>query len=196
MGQIVTRGPSVTKGYFRDPELTAQALKPLSAGEQEIWLHTGDLGYRVDGRLFVCGRIKEIIIIRGRNYYPSDIEWAVGELAAVRRGNAVAFGTQFDGEEKLVVCCEGTASDAAGIQDGVRTCVGAQFGLEVHEVVVTPPASLPRTSSGKPQRNKTRLMYLDGTLLRARSVHGPAVAAGDPAQSTEGNAPSAGPQTS
>ncbi|MGA7119450.1 MAG: fatty acyl-AMP ligase [Polyangiaceae bacterium] len=196
VGQIVTRGPSVTKGYFRDPELTAQALKPLSAGEQEIWLHTGDLGYRVDGRLFVCGRIKEIIIIRGRNYYPSDIEWAVGELAAVRRGNAVAFGTQFDGEEKLVVCCEGTASDAAGIQDGVRTCVGAQFGLEVHEVVVTPPASLPRTSSGKPQRNKTRLMYLDGTLLRARSVHGPAVAAGDPAQSTEGNAPSAGPQTS
>ena len=59
-----------------------------------------------------------------------------------------------------------------------------------------PPASLPRTSSGKPQRNKTRLMYLDGTLLRARSVHGPAVAAGNPAQSTEGNAPSAGPQTS
>ncbi len=199
VGQIVTRGPSVTNGYFREPELTAQALKPLSSSAgapQDIWLHTGDLGYTVDGRLFVCGRIKEIIIIRGRNYYPSDIEWAVGELPAVRRGNAVAFGAQFDGEEKLVICCEGAASDAAKIQDGVRTCVGAQFGLEVHEVVVTPPASLPRTSSGKPQRNKTRLMYLNGTLLRARSVHVPPAAGGDPTQSTEGSAPTAGPQTS
>ncbi|HXN34322.1 MAG TPA: fatty acyl-AMP ligase [Polyangiaceae bacterium] len=201
VGQIVTRGPSVTKGYYRNPELTAQALKPLAeeggAGrgtQQAAWLHTGDLGYIVGGRLFVCGRLKEIIIIRGRNYYPSDIEWAVGELAAVRRGNALAFGAPVDGEEKLVVCCEGTASDAGGIQDGVRVCVGAQFGLEVHEVVVAPPASLPRTSSGKPQRNKTRQMYLDGTLPRARSVHTP-IAIGDTVASTEGNAPIAGPQT-
>jgi fatty-acyl-CoA synthase len=201
VGQIVTRGPSVTKGYFRDAELTAQALKPLAQGsgigqgQDEAWLHTGDLGYIVDGRLFVCGRLKEIIIVRGRNYYPTDIEWAVGELPAVRRGNAVAFGAEFDGEERLVVCCEGTASDVGGIQDGVRVCVGAQFGLEVHEVVVAPPATLPRTSSGKPQRNKTRHMYLNGTLLRARSVHTPPAEPGDPVESTEGKAPIADPQT-
>ncbi len=202
VGQIVTRGPSVTRGYFGDPELTAQAWKPLAEGRGTgrgepavAWLHTGDLGYVVDGRLFICGRLKEIIIVRGRNYYPSDIEWVVGELPAVRRGNAVAFGAQVDGEEKLVVCCEGTASDVAAVQDAVRVCVGAQFGLEVHEIVVTPPASLPRTSSGKSQRNKTRQMYLNGTLPRARSVHTPGLT-GDTVESTVENAPTAGPQSS
>jgi fatty-acyl-CoA synthase len=198
VGQIVTRGPSVTMGYFRDPELTSQAMKPLGGGsgrDAEVWLHTGDLGYTVGGHLFVCGRLKEIIIIRGRNYYPSDIEWAVGELPAVRRGNAVAFGTQVDGEEKLVVCCEGAASDVVGIQDGVRACVGAQFGLDVHEVVVAPPASLPRTSSGKPQRTKARQMYLNGTLVRARTMHTPAGPGADTAERTEESAPTAGPQT-
>ena len=195
VGEIVASGPSVTGGYFEEPELTAQALKPLAPtdvssrdGEKVAWLHTGDLGFLVGDRLFVCGRVKEIIIIRGRNYYPSDIEWAVGELPAVRRGNAVAFGAEFDGEERLVVCCEGAASDADGIQEAARECIAAQLGLAVHEVVVSPLASLPRTSSGKPQRRKTREMYLDGTLPRARSVHGPSVPVG-PIESTDGNPP-------
>jgi fatty-acyl-CoA synthase len=176
VGQIVFRGPSVTEGYFEEPELTAAALKPLS-GEEGLWLHTGDLGYVAAGRLFVCGRVKDIIIIRGRNFYPTDIEWAVGELSLVRRGNVVAFGAEIEGVEQLVVCCEGTAADAAAIQEAARTCVAAQFGLTAHEVVVSPPASLPRTSSGKPQRRKTREMYLEGTLQRARSVQAPGPAA-------------------
>ena len=74
-------------GYFQEPELTAQTYKPLPGDDGEPWLHTGDLGYLVGGRLFVCGRVKDIIIVRGRNYYPSDIEWAVSELPGVRRGN-------------------------------------------------------------------------------------------------------------
>jgi acyl-CoA synthetase (AMP-forming)/AMP-acid ligase II len=197
VGQIVVRGPSVTPGYFQDRELTAQALKPLAEGDGS-WLHTGDLGYMVGGRLFVCGRVKEIIIVRGRNYYPTDIEWAVGELQAVRRGNVVAFGTEVEGEERLVVCCEGTGSDAVAIQEAARVCIAAQFGLTVHEVVVAPLASLPRTSSGKPQRRKTRQLYLDGTLPRARSVHTPALpvdAVESTVESTEGGAPVAGPPT-
>jgi fatty-acyl-CoA synthase len=173
VGQIVVRGPSVTRGYFQDPDLTDQTLKPIAADDdptREPWLHTGDLGYVVGGRLFVCGRVKDIVIIRGRNYYPNDVEWAVTELAVVRRGNVVAFGAEVDGEEQLVVCCEGTSSDAAAIQEAARACIAAHFGLTVHEVVVAPPASLPRTSSGKPQRRKTRQMYLEGTLPRARSA--------------------------
>jgi fatty-acyl-CoA synthase len=173
VGQIVTRGPSVTKGYFQEPELTAQTFKPLPDDpDGGPWLHTGDLGYRVGDRLFICGRLKDIIIVRGRNYYPSDIEWAVSELPGVRRGNVVAFGVDVEGEEQLVVCCEGTGTDAATIREAAASCVQEQFGLTAHEVVVAALASLPRTSSGKPQRRKTRQMYLDGTLPRARVVQG------------------------
>jgi fatty-acyl-CoA synthase len=174
IGQIVTRGPSITKGYFQEPELTAQTFKPLPDDpEGGPWLHTGDLGYRVGDRLFICGRLKDIIIVRGRNYYPSDIEWSVSELPGVRRGNVVAFGVDVDGEEQLVVCCEGTGNDAAAIREATASCVSEQFGLNVHEVVVAALASLPRTSSGKPQRRKTRQMYLDNTLPRARVVQAP-----------------------
>ena len=171
VGQIVFRGPSMTKGYFAEPEMTARTFKPLEDGDAGgPWLHTGDLGYLAGGRLYVCGRLKDVIIVRGRNYYPSDIEWAVGELPGVRRGNVVAFGAPVDGEEQVVVCCEGTSADAHAIRDAAAACVASQFGLSVHEVVVTPLSSLPRTSSGKPQRSKTKQLYLDGTLPRARTV--------------------------
>jgi fatty-acyl-CoA synthase len=174
IGQIVTRGPSVTQGYFQEPELTAQAYRTLpddAAGPP--WLFTGDLGYRVGERLFVCGRVKDVIIVRGRNYYPSDIEWSVSELPGVRRGNVVALGVDVDGDEQLVVCCEGAAGDASAIREATSARVSEQFGLTVHEVFVAPLASLPRTSSGKPQRQKTRQMYIDGTLPRARTVQVP-----------------------
>ena len=188
IGQIVLRGPSVTPGYFEDPETTAQTFKPLGATDDREnepgvpWLHTGDLGYTVDGRLFVCGRLKDMIIVRGRNYYPTDIEWAVGELPNVRRGNVVAFGVFVDsqqrviadgsGEEQLIVCCEGAGPDADAIRAAANACIAAQFGLTPHEVVVMQLASLPRTSSGKPQRRKARELYLAGTLPRARTVQG------------------------
>jgi fatty-acyl-CoA synthase len=183
VGQIVFRGPSVSKGYFEEPTLTAEAYKPLAAEPDASgpWLHTGDLGYLADGRLFVCGRVKDVIIVRGRNYYPSDIEWAISALPNVRRGNVVAFGVFVDsqgrvtadvlGEEQLVICCEGAAGDAEAIRASTSACLAAQFGLTPHEIVVMPLASLPRTSSGKPQRRKTREMHLAGTLPRARSVH-------------------------
>jgi fatty-acyl-CoA synthase len=187
IGQIVLRGPSVTPGYFEDPETTAQTFKPLPddgpVDNQGVpWLHTGDLGYTVNGRLFVCGRLKDMIIVRGRNYYPSDIEWAVGELPNVRRGNVVAFGVFVDsqrrvvadgsGEEQLIVCCEGAGADAEAIRAAANACIAEQFGLTPHEVVVAQLASLPRTSSGKPQRRKTREQYVAGTLPRARTVQG------------------------
>jgi len=180
VGQIVVSGPSVTMGYFQQPDLTSETFKPIAGSGDEIWLHTGDLGYLAGGRLFVCGRVKDVIIVRGRNYYPSDIEWAVAELSNVRRGNVVAFGvevgpdgelaTEGTGEEQLVVCCEGAAADALAIRDAASARIGAQFGLTAREVVVVALASLPRTSSGKPQRRATRRMYLEGSLRRARTV--------------------------
>ena len=174
VGQIVTRGPSVTRGYYDEPELTKESFHPLSPSDnaRETWLHTGDLGYLVDGHLFVCGRLKDIIIIRGRNYYPTDIEWAISELPGVRRGNVVAFGVEVDGEEQLVIAAEAHQSDAAGLLDAITSAIASQIGLSVHKVEIVPQGSLPRTSSGKPQRRKTKQMFLDGTLPRARTVQG------------------------
>ncbi len=182
VGQILTRGPSISKGYFQEPELTAAAFKEGPDGA--TWLYTGDLGYIADGSLYICGRLKDIIIIRGRNFYPQDIEWAVSELPGVRRGNVVAFAVSVDtegrpvsdgtGEEQLVICAEAFQSDAAGLTEQITTRVAAEMSLTVHKVVLVPQGSLPRTSSGKPQRRKTRQMFLDGTLplARARGVHG------------------------
>jgi len=157
VGQILTRGPSVSPGYYLEPELTAAAFK-------DGWLHTGDLGYVERDRLYVCGRIKDIIIIRGRNFYPQDIEWVASELPGVRRGNVVAFSLDVLGEERLVVCAEAFQADAAGLAEAISAAVTAQLGIAVHKVEIVPQGSLPRTSSGKPQRRKTKQMLLDGTL--------------------------------
>ena len=166
IGQIITRGPSIGLGYYEEPELTAESFR-------DGWLFTGDLGYLDGGDLFICGRLKDIIIIRGRNFYPQDIEWAVSELPGVRRGNVVAFAIDVDGEEQLAICAEAFQADAAGLTDAITQCVASQVGLTVGRVEIVPQGSLPRTSSGKPQRRKTKQMLLDGTLGRARSVQGP-----------------------
>jgi len=170
VGQIITRGPSISAGYYNEPELTAQAFKAGPDGE--TWLYTGDLGYTVAGEVFICGRLKDMIIVRGRNFYPNDIEWVVSELPGVRRGNVVAFPAEVDGEEQLVVAAEAFSSEAEGLKDAIAQAVVASFALTPHEVVIVPQGTLPRTSSGKPQRRKTRQMYVEGVLQRARSVQG------------------------
>ncbi len=157
IGQIMTRGASITSGYYNEPELTAQSFK-------DGWLLTGDLGYLAAGELYICGRLKDIIIIRGRNFYPQDIEWVVSELPGVRRGNVVAFGVDVGGEEQLVVCAEAFQADAAGLTEAIAAAVTGQLGLSVHRIEIVPQGTLPRTSSGKPQRRKTKEMLLGGTL--------------------------------
>jgi len=170
VGQVITRGPSITKGYYNEPELTAQAWKKGPDGE--TWLYTGDLGYIAGGELFICGRLKDMIIVRGRNFYPSDLEWVVSDLPGVRRGNVVAFSADVDGEEQLVIAAEAFSSEGAALKDTIAQAIVEHFALTPHEVVIVPQGTLPRTSSGKPQRRKTRQMYLDGLLTRARSVQG------------------------
>jgi fatty-acyl-CoA synthase len=170
VGQIITRGPSITAGYYGEPELTAESWKPGPDGK--IWLYTGDLGYTVDGEVFICGRLKDMIIIRGRNFYPNDLEWVVSDLPGVRRGNVVAFGVDVDGEEQLVIAAEAFQSDAETLKRTIAEAILSNFSLSTHDVVIVSQGTLPRTSSGKPQRRKTRQMYLDGTLARARVVQG------------------------
>lgn len=181
VGQIITRGPSVSAGYYLEPELTAEAFKAGPDGQ--TWLYTGDLGYIVDGEVFICGRLKDMIIVRGRNFYPNDLEWVVSELPSVRRGNVVAFSvdveTAGEREEQLVVAAEAFQADAEALKASIAQAILANFSLATHEVVIVPQGTLPRTSSGKPQRRRTRQLYLDGTLARARVVQGKDGTSGD-----------------
>lgn len=173
VGQIVTRGPSISTGYYLEPELTADAFKPLPDDpDASTWLYTGDLGYMLDGEVFICGRLKDMIIVRGRNFYPSDLEWLVSELPGVRRGNVVAFSAEIDGEEQLIVTAEGMSTEAEALKTTIAQRIVADFALTPHDVLIVPQGTLPRTSSGKPQRRKTKQMYLDGSLARARTVQG------------------------
>ena len=157
VGEIVIQGPSVTTGYFQNPEATASAIR-------DGWLHTGDLGYWAGGNLHICGRIKDLIIINGANHYPQDLEWAVGELPGVRRGNVCAFSVVRDGTEQLVMMAEANRGDAERLRKEIAQVTFQEFGLQVTDVVISPVGTLPKTSSGKHQRRKTQQLYERGEL--------------------------------
>ena len=126
----------------------------------------------VDGEVFICGRLKDIIIIRGRNFYPNDIEWVVSELPGVRRGNVVAFGVETS-TAKSSSSSPPRRSQARGRGSASAIAAGghrADFALTPHEVVIVPQGTLPRTSSGKPQRRKTQP---DVSWTAHSPAHGP-----------------------
>jgi fatty-acyl-CoA synthase len=157
VGQVIARGPSVTDGYFENAEATAEALK-------DGWLQTGDLGYLADGNLYICGRLKDLIIIRGANHYPQDLEWSVGDLEGVRRGNVVAFSVMRDGTEELVIAAEANRADAERLRTEIARKIQQEFGLSPAHVAICAVGALPKTSSGKAQRRKTKALFEAGDL--------------------------------
>lgn len=167
VGELCIRGPSITPGYFGRAEATAESFR----GE---WLHSGDLGYLADGAVFVCGRVKDMIIINGRNYYPQDIEWLVHELEGVRKGAVVAFACQPDGasSEQLVIVAEWAGKDRPAdevllaTQKRIEDAVQTELGLRAWKVALIAAGTIPKTSSGKLQRRKTRAQFEEGTLGR------------------------------
>ncbi len=165
VGSIVVRGPSVMQGYFEDEAATADALR-------DGWLWTGDLGYIADGELFVCGRTKDLIIRQGRKYHPPDLESAIADLPGVRPSGVVVFGiSRLDESDEVVAVIEARASMATGdVMDQVRRRVRETAGLELDRVVVTPPGTIPRTTSGKVRRAETRARFQAGTLQAGRSA--------------------------
>lgn len=156
-GELVHKGPSVTPGYFNAPQATAAAFR-------DGWLHTGDLGFVRDGEVFITGRLKDLIIVNGRNIHPQAVEWLAQEVDGVRKGNVVAFSVPGDLGEELVIVFESRRDDKEALQKGVRDAVQRDLSLSVRDVVVLPPGTLPKTSSGKLQRRKTRQHYMDGRL--------------------------------
>ncbi len=156
-GELQVRGSSVTPGYFRNEKATAAVFD----GD---WLRTGDLGYLVDGELIICGRLKDVIIVGGRNVFPEDIERAAAGVEGVRAGNVIAFGTPGrKGRESIVVVAETRADDAGPVREAVSTRVTDAVGVSA-EVVLVRPGSLPKTSSGKLQRSLCKTRYLEDIL--------------------------------
>jgi fatty-acyl-CoA synthase len=157
VGEILLQGPSITAGYYGNDEATAAAY-------DSGWLHTGDLGYLADGNVYVCGRIKDLIIIRGANFYPQDIEWGVADVPGVRRDNVVAFSVIKNGEETLVISAEGNSTDAAELRKAIAIKVAETHGLTTGHVAIVKVGSLPKTSSGKVQRRRTKQLFEQGLL--------------------------------
>lgn len=154
IGEIVLSGPSVTPGYYNDADTTAAAIR-------DGQLFTGDLGYLSSGELFVCGRVKDLIIVNGRKYHPQDLEWGVADLAGIRRGRVVAFGTKRDaGPDRTVVVAEPSGTvPPEELTDAIRRRIVDVCGLVVDDVVLVPSGTVARTTSGKVRRAATRMLY-------------------------------------
>ncbi len=158
VGELVFRGPSVAEGYWRNPQVTAEAYR-------NDGLHTGDLGYVVDGEVFVTGRKKDLIILNGRNYDPQSIEWVVESIDGIRKGNVIAFSRPGSRTEELVVVAEAKREyDRNKLIDVVKKAVRDELFLSPADVQLAGPGTLPKTTSGKLQRGKAREQYLGGTL--------------------------------
>lgn len=159
VGELLIRGSSVTSGYFRQPEATAELIV-------DGWLRTGDLAYLVDGDLVICGRIKDVIIIGGRNIHPQDIERVVGSLDDVRAGNVVAFGDEeVAARQHIVIAAETRSERVEELTAAISRAVADEIGVPPNDVVLLPPGTVPKTSSGKLQRSACRELYRSGQLV-------------------------------
>jgi acyl-CoA synthetase (AMP-forming)/AMP-acid ligase II len=170
IGEIWISGSNVTKGYWGREEATAATFRAHLADTGEgPFLRTGDLGFFHGGSLFISGRIKDLIIIRGRNHFPQDVELTVESSHPILRpGCGAAFSIDVDGDERLVVVQEvrrnfrdADLNDVAGV---IRRAVSENHELAAHAVVLIKPGRIPKTSSGKIQRHACRQQYLADAL--------------------------------
>lgn len=168
VGEIWLRGPSVTAGYFGEPQATRETF-----GE-DGWLRTGDLGYLAKGELYICGRAKDLIILHGKNYYPQDIEKAVSRVEGVREGQCVAFSRlNSSGAEVGVVVAEvkkgAQAQELLSTSQAIVQAVRSELGLQISEVHLIRRGTLPKTSSGKVRRRETKRKLEVGELELAKT---------------------------
>ncbi|HZI17116.1 MAG TPA: condensation domain-containing protein, partial [Pyrinomonadaceae bacterium] len=189
VGEIWVGGPSVAGGYWGRPDETAHAFQARLAGAGGgPYLRTGDLGFDAGGELFITGRLKDLIIIRGRNLYAHDVERAAEEShPSLRPGGGAAFSVEEGGEERLVVVQEVERRGGAGHEElieCVRRALAEEFEVQPAAVVLVRAGGVPKTSSGKVQRRAAREMFLAGQfeplgLWRAAEVEGAGAPDGD-----------------
>ncbi|HEX9943360.1 MAG TPA: AMP-binding protein, partial [Thermoanaerobaculia bacterium] len=188
VGEIWLAGGSVARGYWNRPEESEQTFGAYLEDGRGPFLRTGDLGFVDGGQLFIASRIKDLIILRGRNHYPQDLELtAERSHPALRPGGGAAFAVDIAGKERLVLVheVERYAGDPGEIATAVRSAIAAEYEALVHEVVLVAPGGVPKTTSGKVQRRSCREQYLaDGlavvwrSALPAEAVEEPAAAPG------------------
>ncbi|HEY0173969.1 MAG TPA: AMP-binding protein, partial [Pyrinomonadaceae bacterium] len=167
VGEVWVRGPGVARGYWRNEEETEHTFRArLPATGEGPYLRTGDLGFIRGGELFVTGRLKDLIIIRGRNHYPQDIELAVERChPALRPGGGAAFSVESGGEERLVVAQEvehRRRDEWRTVVEAVLATVAEEFEARPAAVLLLKPGAVPRTSSGKVRRGAAREKFLRG----------------------------------
>jgi len=192
VGEIWVAGPSVAQGYWDLPEETERVFGAFTRDGRGPCLRTGDLGFVHDGELFVTGRLKDLIILRGRNLYPQDLE-ATAERShpALRPGCGAAFAVDRNGEERLVIFQEverEARAEAGVISSAIRQAIAEEHEIQAYEIVVLPPGAVPKTSSGKVQRHASRQLYLAGELpalgrsvVQEQEAPGPGLSGGVPA---------------
>ncbi|WP_338873735.1 fatty acyl-AMP ligase [Myxococcus stipitatus] len=167
VGTVFTRGPSLMAGYYGDAVATRRALT------LDGWLDTGDLGFIADGELYLTGRAKDVVIIRGANHAPQAFEEPLQSVEGVRTGCAVALGFTPEGgeDEALLILAERSGPEAdAGVEERIRAAVVAATGVRPHTVKMLESGTLPRTSSGKLRRGEALRRYLAGELLPPKKV--------------------------
>ena len=183
VGEIWLAGASIAEGYWNNPQATTATFgariadNPTIPGDPQ-WLRSGDLGFIADGELFITGRLRELIIIAGRNHFPTDIESSVESAdPAIASSSAVAFSLDLDGTERLIIAAEvrreyrrtaasGTAPrlEPAAVRQRIRAAVVAFNEVSPYEIILLSPGAIPRTTSGKVSRLSTRAAYLSHTL--------------------------------
>ncbi len=172
VGEVWACGGSVASGYWEKTELTEQVFQARTADGSGPFLRTGDLGFLLEGELFVAGRIKDVMILRGAKYYPQDLERTLEQrVPQVRPGSVAVFAVARDGEERVVAVAEqargATTVAAPELTAAVRGVISEEHQLSLADFVLIAAGSMPKTSSGKIQRYLCREGYLAGTLEKA-----------------------------
>jgi len=177
IGEVWVHGENVSSGYWRRPAETEQTFMAQIQGDSSLngenhWLRTGDLGFISEGELFIVGRIKDLLIVRGRNHYPDDIEATIREISG---GRVAAIAAVDDNSEKLVAIVEfkapstlneEAASKRRDLQAEITSAISKAHGLSVEDVVLVAPGSIPITTSGKVRRATCVEFYESGKFRR------------------------------
>jgi amino acid adenylation domain-containing protein len=174
VGEIWVSGSSVATGYWNQEEETLRTFQAYTRDGRGPFLRTGDLGFVREGNLFVTGRVKDLIIVRGRNCYPHDLELTAEQTGLVRPGCSAAFSLDGDGEERVAIACEVDRIQATDVEiaiESIRRAIAEEHEVQVAVVILLRKGGCPKTTSGKVQRSLCRRLFLDGALAEAgRSI--------------------------